>query len=123
MPTVSEIAAMALSGVGAAIPDAVHAAALSHDVQGAYDPTTGAYSTTPSTESGRFVVDTSKPSTDIFPDYVAGSGDELILLEGFTACGEGWTLVGNGKTWIIRQVQDILSAGSLFYVIGREVKQ
>lgn len=122
MPTVAEIAGLALDAVGGAIPGAVHAATLSHFVNGNYDATFGEYDTTLSSATGRMVIETSKPVTDIFPDYVAGPGDELILLEGFTACKEGWTLKANGKEWVIRQTQDILAAGSLFYVIGREVK-
>jgi hypothetical protein len=129
MPTVAEIAALALGAVDSAIPDAVHQATLSWSVnplpdhpQMAYNPATGTYTKTSASATGRLVVVTEKAPADIFPDYVAGPGDELLMLEGFTACKEGWTLTGAGKTWHIRQVQDILAAGSLFYVVAREVK-
>nr|WP_309504288.1 hypothetical protein [uncultured Roseovarius sp.] len=122
MPTVAEIAAMAFGAVDTAIPDAIHEGTLSYEDRVAYDASTGAYASTEMTDTGRVVVDTSKPATDIFPDYIAGPGDELVMLEGFTTCKEGWTLTAGGKTWKIRQVQDILAAGSLFYAIAREVK-
>lgn len=129
MPTVAEIAALALGAVDSAIPDAVHPATLSWKVsplpdqpQMAYDPVSGTYATTPESETGHMVVVTEKAPADIFPDYTAGPGDEVVMLEGFTDCQEGWTLAGAGKTWHIKLVQDILAAGSLFYAVAREVK-
>ena len=118
--TVAQIADLAMTAVQAQITDAIHSATLSYDVQGAYDFDTGEYATTTTTlTGGRIVVDTEKPATDIFPDYEIGPGDELIFCEGFTACEETWALTANSRTWIIRQVQDIVAAGSIFYVIGR----
>lgn len=127
--SVAQIAAKAFSGVSGAITGAIHDATLSWSVNptpstpnASYDPSSGEFTLTPSTDTGRAVVDTVKPISDVFPDYVVGSGDELILLEGFTACQEGWQIAFNGGTWHIKQVQDILAAGSLFYVVGRKVK-
>lgn len=120
--SVAQIASQAFSGVSAAISGAIHSATLNWDVPATYDADTGTYSVSAQSASGRAVVDTVKPIADVFPDYVAGSGDELILIEGFTACEEGWTLTFNGTTWHIKAVQDILAAGSLFFVVGRKVQ-
>ncbi|QDP65866.1 MAG: hypothetical protein Unbinned7865contig1001_65 [Prokaryotic dsDNA virus sp.] len=117
--TVAQIAAKAYTAVAAKITDAIHNASLTYDTQGAYDFDTGEYALTPVTATGRAVVDTVKPVADIFPDYIAGPGDELILLEGFTSCKENYRLTISGDTWHIGRVQDIVAAGSLFYVVAR----
>lgn len=119
MTTVAAIAAKAFSAVADRITDAIQAATLTATTQGAYNAATGAYATTTSTQTGRAVVDTVTPKADIFPDYTAGTGDELILLEGFTACTENMVLTMAGGDWHVSQVQDILRAGSLFYIIAR----
>lgn len=120
MPTVAEIAALALNAVDAAIPDATHSASLSFETQGAYNAVTGAYATTITTYTGgRAVVDTVKPVADIFPDYVVGPSDSLIFLEGFVNVPqENWTLTFNGNDWAIKRVQDILDAGTIFFVMA-----
>ena len=127
--SVAQIAAKAFSGVSGAITGAIHDATLTWQVSpipgdpsAAYDSDRGEFVSIPATATGRAVVDTVKPISDVFPDYVAGSGDELILLEGLTACEEGWKVAFNGGTWHITAVQDILAAGALFYVVGRKEK-
>lgn len=122
MVTVAQIAAKAFNAVSAKITDAIHGATLEHDIQGVYDFDDGEYGLTTNSETGRAVVDTEKPVTDIFPDYIAGPGDELILLEGFTGCAENYRLIMTGATWHIRQVQDITASGSLFFVVARKVQ-
>lgn len=117
--TVAQIAAKAMDAVAAKITDAIHAATLVRTTQGAYNATTGAYATTTATQTGRAVVDTVRPAQDVFPDYVAGPGDELILLEGFTSAKENDALTFAGRTRTVRQVQDIAAAGTLFYVVAR----
>ncbi|MCD1619136.1 hypothetical protein K7H20_13785 [Salipiger manganoxidans] len=119
MPTVSQIAKLAFDGVARGIPDAIHAATLTRTTQGAYDVATGTYATTTAAQTGRAVVDTVRPVADVFPAYVVGPGDELILLEGFTSAKENDSLTFAGRTRIVRQVQDIVAAGALFYVIAR----
>ena len=121
MVTVAQIAAKAFNAVAAKITDAIQSASLAYDTQGAYNVDTGEYALTTTTETGRAVVDTVKPMTDIFPDYIAGPGDELILLEGFTSCDENYRLTMTGETWHIQRVQDIVAAGSLFFVVARKV--
>ena len=117
--TVAQIAKKAFDKVGAKITDAIQTATLANDTQGAYNADTGTYTLTTTTETGRAVVDTVKPINDIFPDYTVGPGDELILLEGFTACAENYRLTMGGKTWHIRRAQDIVAAGSLFFAVAR----
>lgn len=119
MPTVAEIAKAAFDGASAAIPDSVHVATLSHDARGSYDAAAGTYSTTTTTATGRALIDTVKPIADIFPEYVVGPKDELILLEGFTSVPEeNWKLTIKAKLRTIKAVQDIVQAGSLFYVVA-----
>ncbi|APX88648.1 hypothetical protein BV394_01970 [Brevirhabdus pacifica] len=118
--TVAEIAAEAFTAVAAEITDAIQSATISYDTQGAYNATTGTYATTTTTLTGRSVVDQVTPARDIFPDYVIGPRDEMVLLEGFTTVPkETWTLTFSGKDHTIMAVQDIVSAGTLFYVIVR----
>jgi hypothetical protein len=121
MFTVGEINAMAVDAVQAAIPDAVHSASLSEDTQGAYDNATGAYAITTVTAAGRAIVETAKPIADIFPAYVVGPSDELVWLEGFTAARENMRLTFGGWVRHVTQSQDVLGAGSAFYVVARKV--
>ena len=116
---IAEIAALAFDGVESAITDAIHLATLTRTTQGNYNASTGAYATTTAAQTGRALVDTVRPVADVFPDYVVGVGDELILLEGFTSCRENDALAFAGRTRIVRQVQDIVAAGSLFYAVAR----
>jgi hypothetical protein len=121
MLTVGEINKMALDAVQSVITDAVHFASLSEDTQGAYDVVTGEYAVTTVTAVGRAVVDTVKPVGDIFPAYVVGPADELVWLEGFIAARENMRLTFGGGVRHVTQVQDVLGAGSAFYVVARKV--
>lgn len=119
MPTVAEIAKRAFDGVARGIPDAIHAATISHEVKGAYDNATDTYASTVTTDAGRCVVDTVKPVSDVFEDYIAGPSDQLVLLEGFGMIpAENWTLEFAGRALTIKRVQDIVAAGTLFYVLA-----
>lgn len=118
--TVAQIAARALNAVSAAIPDAVHVATLTKTTQGAYNPATGAYSTTTVTITGRAVEDSVRPVQDVFPEYIVGPGDVLVLLEGLSAAPvENDVLTYAGMARTIRQSQDIVAAGTVFYVVAR----
>lgn len=120
MTTVAQIAAKAFIAVAAKITDAIHPATLTRETQGAYNPTTGAYAVTTVVQTGRAAVDTVRPVTDVFPSYVVGPGDQLVLLEGFTIVKENDALVITGKpAMVVRAVQDIVAAGTLFYIIAR----
>ena len=119
MTTVKAIAKAAFDAVAGSITDAVHSASLSYDTQGSYNTTTGAYAITTTTlTGGSAVLDMGKPVSDIFPDYTAGPSDRLVLLQGFTSVPkENWTLTYNGNSYAIKQVLDLVDAGSVFYVV------
>lgn len=120
MKTVAQIAKQAFDKVAAKISGAIHSAVITYQTQGAYDPVAGEYPVVDVTLTGRAVQDSVKPIADIFPAYVAGPSDALVLLEGFsTLPQENWKLSFAGKVRTIRQVQDIVAAGSLFYVVAR----
>lgn len=121
MTTIADIAKEAFDGLSAEITDAVHPATLTRRTidEAAYDVMTGQYEAAVTTQTGRAMVETQRPMRDVFPEYVAGPGDELIFLEGFTACRENDHLTFGGRTRVIRQCQDLLGAGTLFYVVAR----
>lgn len=116
MTTVAAIAAEALNAVAGAVTDAVLSVSVASDTQGAYDPSTGSYALTTTTVNGRGVLD-DKPISDVFPDYVAGPKDMLILLEGFTDVKEGYRVTFNSKTYTVKAVADIMGAGTLFMAV------
>lgn len=120
--TVASIADEAFDAVASEISGVVQSATLGREVQGAYDAGTGTYTMTNATgfpQTGRVVVDGVKPIGDIFPDYVIGPSDKLVLLEGFTACQETDSLTFDSVVYTVKQVRDILGVGSLFYVVCR----
>ena len=120
MVTVAEIAAKAFDAVAAKITDAIQAATLNWETQGAYDYDTGTYTTVAQSDSGRVVEDSTKPVADVFDGYIVGPAEVLVLMEGFTTVPkENWTLTYAGKTRTIMKVQDIVAANSLFYVVAR----
>jgi hypothetical protein len=120
MVTVARIAAKAFDAVAAKITDAIHPATLNWVERGAYDPVTATYPETPQSNPGRVVEDSTKPVSDVFEGYIAGPAEVLVLLEGFTvAPKENWSITYAGKTRTVMKVQDIVAAGSLFYVVAR----
>jgi len=101
MATIASIAAKALDKVALKVTDAAHSATIT-------DGTT--------TSTGRAVVDKLTPSKE-FSKFSAGESAQLILLEGFdTSPADGWSLTFNSRDYLVIRVQDILAAGSLFYV-------
>lgn len=120
MVTVAQISAKAFDAVAAKITDAIHPASLGWTEKGAYDPSSGTYTTAPKSATGRVVEDSVKPVSDIFEGYIAGPADVLVLMEGFTTVPvENWTITYAGKTLTIMKVQDLVAAGSLFYCVVR----
>ena len=108
MTTVAEIADAAFDNVALAITDAIKTATLSSVANGSYNYDTGAYSTTTTTISGRCVIDSQTPASDIFPDYVIGPNEQMMMLEGFSSVPyEGWTLTLGSKTYTVKRVQAI----------------
>ena len=120
MTTIAEIAAKALDKVSAKITDAVHVATLARVTQGeSYDVASGTYPQIISTQTGRAVFCTVTAGPDLFPDYVFGPSDELLLLEGMASAQEGDTVTINDVARAVRAVQDLGGAGSLFYAVAR----
>lgn len=119
MVTIAAIAKSAFDAVALAVTGAIHSASLSYLTQGAYDAVSGSYAVTRTfITGGRGVMDTAKPVKDLFPSYTVGPSDKLILLEGFTDVpAEGWTLTLKDQDYVVKAVQDIVLANSLFYVI------
>jgi len=120
MTTISKIAKAAFDAANTAVAGIVSDATLTYSTNAAYNPATGSYSPTgtPIT-GGRALVQTDKPIADLFPDYIAGPTDILVLLEGFTVTPqEGWSLTFNSHTYEIKQVADILGASELFNVVA-----
>jgi hypothetical protein len=120
MESIGSIARRALDRVQQKIADAIQDGILLEPVKTGYDHATGAY-VTDLTEraTGRVVTETTRPVKSVFPDFVAGPGDQLMLLEGFAVAPQtGWTL-RLGRDHEILRVQDILGAGTLFFAVVR----
>lgn len=119
--TVAQIADGAIAAVNAAITDAILTVNLWSITEGTYSAVTG--SRPPAeTDLGVFsmVVQTEKPISDLFPDYVAGPSDQLVFLRGASVPQEGWELRG-ANTNTIMKVQDILGNGTIFNAVVRAV--
>ena len=116
---IADIAKRAFDAVAAKIEDSVIAATLTRTANDLYNDEAGQYWTSEATQSGRVVVDGIAPARDIFPEYVIGPADELVMLQGFTSCAENDELTYNGATKTVMAVQDIAGAGTLFYAIVR----
>ena len=120
MTTVADIAKDAFDAVSGSITDAIHSATITSTAKTAYDTVSGSYSETVTTATGRAVLVTERPVQDIFPDYIAGEGDQLWMLEGFSAVTALDKLTVGSDTYHIRAVQDIAGAGTVFYVVARK---
>jgi hypothetical protein len=99
----------------------VHSVVLTVATQGAYDASTGAYSETSVSYTGRAVFDLVATFVrDSFPDYVAGPMDEAVWLEGLTtAPKEGQSVAITSINYTIVAVRDVLRSGGLFQCIVR----
>lgn len=117
--TVAQIAETAFNNVAAAITDAIKDVTVTRTTRGAYNTTTGSYATTDSTDTGKAVLDTVKPVTDIFPAYKIGPKDQLWLIRDVSSVLEGDKVefTGDSADYYVKAVQDIVGAGSLFYVV------
>jgi len=125
--TVAAIAAEAFDAVAEEISGLILACTVTRKTQGAYDATTGAYSETTTTFTGRAVIATGSTVegvgnakiADLFPAYVAGPSDTVMILEGLTgAPKENDTIAAGGVTRTVKAVGDVVGAGTLFLVIA-----
>lgn len=117
--TIAKIAAKALGASRKAITDSVMDATLTQITKGAYDAISGAHAEIRTTQTGQVVFQGSAPVADLFPDYVIGPNDRLLMLEGFADVRESDLITVGNKTRIVRAVLDISGAGTLFNVIAR----
>lgn len=117
--TVAQIAETAFNNVAAAITDAIKDVTVTRTTRGVYNTATGSYATTESTDTGKAVLDTVKPVNDIFPAYKIGPKDQLWLIRDVSSVLEGDKVefTGDSADYYVKAVQDILGAGSLFYVV------
>ena len=114
--TVTAIADAAFDAVDLAITDVIYDATVAYDTQGVYDPSTGTYTTTTTTLTGRALFDTDTPARDIFPDAVIGSKRQLVLFEGFTEIiKEGYKLTIASIDYDVKAAQKIVGSNSLQY--------
>lgn len=119
MVTIAQIADSALAAVALKITDAILTVNLIEPTQGAYSTVTGTYAPgTTNHGTMSMVVQTERPISDVFPDYVIGAGDQLVFLRGSVTPKEGWSLTG-AQTYDIRAVQDILANGTIFNAVVR----
>lgn len=118
MTTPGSIAAQAFDKLEAKMDNVIQNVTLIEPTRGAYNSATGEYAAAETDHSTcRYLVETTKPVKDIFPTYIDGPGEFLVLIVGAsTPPKEGWILRGTVDR-VIKRVQDILHAGDLFYAI------
>lgn len=117
--TIAKIAAKALGASRKAITDSVTDGTLTQITKGDYDVVAGNYDEIRSTQTGQVVFQGAAPIPDLFPDYVIGPNDRLLMLEGFTGVRESDLITVGDKTRIVRAVLDISGAGTLYNIIAR----
>lgn len=114
--TVAAIADAAFDAVAAKITGVINSCTLTRTTQGAYNPTTGTYATTTSTDAGRALFDTSTKIDDALPGYVAGPTERLVWIEGLDTLSpkENDTIAIGGVNYTVKATGDIVGAGSFF---------
>ena len=120
MTTITAIADAAFDAANSAITDAIHDATLTYtsNYDFSYDVDEGNYLQSSTSITGRALFDTEKPMNDLFPDYVVGPKEILVLLEGFsTECKEGWKLTVNSIDYTVKKVQTVAGSVSLMYAV------
>jgi hypothetical protein len=121
MTTVTTIADAAFDAVNVAITDVIDDATIAYDTQGAYDASTGTFTVTANSITGRALFDTETPAADIFPDAVIGPREQMVLLEGFSAeIKEGYKLTVNSVDYEVKAAQKIVGSNSLQYAVVLE---
>lgn len=118
MTTPGSIASDVLDSVDAQLEGVVHTVSLIEPTRATYNATTAQYEAGENDHSTcRLIVETTKPVKDLFPAYIEGPGEYLVLIVGAsTPPKEGWILRGTVDR-VIKRVQDILQAGDLFYAV------
>lgn len=120
MTTLTEIAAEVFDAVAAEIDGVVKAVSLSRTVRSTtYDPTTGAYTETTTTVSGRGIAESERTARDAFPEYTFAGTETLWFvaeLGGFVP-REGDSLSVGGTSHRVLAARDILENEQLFRVL------
>ena len=117
--TVTAISDAAFDAVDIAVTDVIFDATVTYETQGTYNPSTGTYSVTTTTLTGRALFDTDTPARDIFPDSIIGSNRQLVLLEGFSeVIKEGYKLTISSIDYEIKAAQKVVGSISLQYGVA-----
>lgn len=119
--TVAQIAAKAMTAVSAKVSGVIHAATINRVTPGTFDPSTGAITSTTTTDTGRIVFDNQTPATTIFPDYVPGAGEELAFIEGLTTIAPRADdrIQAADRLFTVLRASDLLHSGGLYPLIVR----
>jgi len=118
--TIADITKQVFDGVAGGLSGVIKDLTLSHEEQGAYDPAAGTYALTTTAITGRVVVAAATPASDVFPDYVIGPADMLVMAEGLaSAPKEGDTATFDSKDHAVRRVLDIAGGGGAYYMVVR----
>ena len=119
--SVADIAKSAFDKVSTKISGVIQTATMTRKSGGTYDPATGTYTNGTATDSGRGVFGSTDAAQDIFPEYVIGSSDELIYLEGFDTLAPKETdeLSIGGRTLKVMASRNLLNTGGLYVVMAQ----
>lgn len=119
--SVADIAKQAFDKVASKISGVIQAATITRTVNGTYNPTTGTYTQSTSTDTGRGVFASEDVAKDIFPDYIIGPSDEMIYLEGLKSLAPKETdnLAIGGRTLTIKRVRNLVNSGGLYAVMAQ----
>ncbi len=104
--------------VAVAMEEAGFPITLTRTAQDAYDPVTGTHAVTTATVAGFAVVASDATVQDVFPDYIVGPGDELLMIYASTVA-ENDALLFEGRNMTVRRVKDMTGAAFLWNVVAR----
>jgi hypothetical protein len=124
--TVAAIALEVFTALAEELPDVVKTCTLTKTVQGAYNATTGTYSTTTSTAGGQAIITTggsvegvNSTIRDNHPDYVRGPTDVVMILRGLSlAPQKNDTITIGSAVWIVTLALDVVGVGELYIVVA-----
>ena len=116
--SIAQISKKAFDAVSKKVNGVIFKAVLETDEKGSYNRTTAAYDdATNTTYNCRLLVDKT-PKDGKLGTYIISKKEQVLIVEGLTIVPkENQTLTFNGGTKTITFVDDVLSAGSLFYVV------
>lgn len=83
-----------------------------------YDLMNGAYAASEQSITGWAVVASDTPIRSVFPEYVAGPSDELLMINA-SDLRENDRITMQGRAMIVRKVKDLTGAAFLWHVVAR----